>query len=163
MSRVRPRKLIPARKFRLYPSANTRLYFECYIWNKLSELHCVHRMICGRTNHGHRVRGLVERCRHWENNRLTPLLGEIHLHLHHLGGGVVSHEMLHAAIGFHNRKQRNLNLTPDPLIRGRKGKPRPCNDNEEQLCYALEYLIRNFYRKCERNGVLKATNQKVLH
>jgi hypothetical protein len=158
-------KLIPARKFRLYPSKGTRLYYECYIWNRRQEMRRVHRIICGKFKHENRVMAFVECCvlRDKKTKRKLRCIGECHFYLHDIGGGIVSHEMTHAAVGYMHRKGMVLDFRRKPFTEADFGKKsRVIKGAEEDLCTVIGTLVRQFYIKCERLGVMKATSQKRL-
>src|SRR5690349_3180317 len=97
----------PIAKFRIY-GWKSSLYFRVYIWSYLKD---IRKEYDRNRNNKESSRGVmaftrpISRYRVYEDktHRITPLVGEIHLHVKNLKTGVITHESVHAAIALLRR------------------------------------------------------------
>lgn len=128
----------PLASFRIRPSGRSRLYFTVRVFGSLREMHRwpregsdVKRMGLGSTFHG--------MCSTWKYNGAAGAeAGEILLWKKKLGGGIVSHECLHAVFGLMWRRGMKLDL----MQAGKRGL---IVGNEETACQWLGYLVKETY------------------
>jgi hypothetical protein len=100
---------------------------------------------CGFTHAPH----LLGLCAAVEAERDRHLLGFVFLSQEHMGGGMVAHEMAHAAFRTmeHRRiKVRHWGRSRDWLFR-RLDTVQPTACTEERYCEALERLVREFWNE----------------
>jgi hypothetical protein len=151
-------KTKPIATFRVYPgSRHSRIYFNVFIWRTFKELraqwtkdHSPAPGLLMAWCDGGRV---IKSNGKW--NYINEL-GRVHFCIKNIGGGIVAHEMTHAAFRWIDRKrmqfQRVVSTEPFTLTKS----------SEETHCLAVERMVRQFFQYIYGHGIAKP-GDKVAH
>jgi len=89
--------------------------------------------------------------RHWTTHRLcgrrwvlSPDIGVVLFYAGNIGGGIVSHEMTHAAIAW---SQRVAHLRPQRIFHH---EAEDASDENERFCHAQGWMVAQFWKKFYR-------------
>lgn len=133
--------------FRVYPRPGTRWFYLVRVFPSRDAARQYHREHpwCGA--YGRHTRGCCHTFKEYNQaGHLTPKLGEIHLRKGWLGTSVITHESVHAGIGFLDR--RGVQLSTRPFTRHtrttqvRRPRAMAIDSAEEQLCRAVHETAR---------------------
>lgn len=147
--------------FRCFPEGRF-LYCEVNIWPTRADMHN-HLPLGEKTvaSCGARESYTVQPKRKGKRRRVrkTGLFAEANFYRDQLGVEVVSHEFTHAAFAFADRRKLRLNHALDKEFthNGRKNTLDP-DGPEEQFCYALGQMVRQFTQKCYDLGLYKVVD-----
>ena len=126
----------PLLSFRIYCSQKSKLYYEVRVYDKLADL----RAVTG-------FKECLGACTYIYGIKLNPpktnKIGIIWLERKHLGSEIVSHECVHAACGYLDRKGIKSLETGD--VSG---------DHGEELAYAVGYMTSRIYAKLYKSKIL---------
>jgi len=138
-------------RFRLYPE-NRSLYFHVYVWpDKRSMLKGI-RAIRGSA-YARKEKVAVAVCSSF-NDRKDPCCGEIFCYGNCLDIEIVSHETLHATLGW----ARRIGL---PLKAAGSDGPH-VGGEEERFCYAHGQMVSQFVGHLKRRGVWRDKVRRVI-
>lgn len=85
--------------------------------------------------------------------RLRPLFGEVNFHLAKMGIAIVTHEFLHATFEWSRRKRIDLDCVASDDARRYSQSQNP----EEQICWAHGEMVRQFYVRAYKLGLIERT------
>lgn len=130
--------------FRIYPEGR-HLRYDVFIHDTKKEMHLWQFPIKPD------FRAIVNEhtiYRNGKRKRMVALrtIGEIHFYRRQIGAYVVSHELLHAALGW----ARKIKLDFNPIMLRDGGFAHP---NEEALCEVHGRLMQQFVKKCVELGL----------
>lgn len=131
-------------KLRPFKEEETPQYYWVTVYDTKEQLH--KRLIKEGYDHG----GCEGICRSADwyrvnedgSEELLPCLGNIYFHKGFLGVGVVSHELMHAALRYYKKvlKYKYKDL-------GKVDKLGNVSEEEEDLCFLVQCLNREFWNK----------------
>lgn len=133
---------LPPESFRLYPYGDDAGFFVVHLASSLKELRQTMATHTGETR-THLVGAVI----HATSEQIVQLIGVVYFSLDHLGSGLVSHELAHAA--FRAMERRDLRV--DHWNR-QGGEDLQTSDNEEEFCLILERLTRQFWKEAYGRG-----------
>ncbi len=135
-------------KFRLKPRKQ-KYYFNCYICDTKKEMYELYKKMYPYMPVDDNYAAIVhpyERYKELNEEWIKDYcIGDVLLYKGKLGGGMLSHEMLHCALWHDRFVNRNIN--------GTYGSE--CGEAEERMAYLLYEYVRKLYNKLFTIGVWK--------
>lgn len=139
----------PVASFRIYPWGDGKgLYARACVFATRADMYA-HRPL-DRT-HLACFQGLE--IRRAPDFRLRPLFGEVNFYLGKLGMAIVTHEFLHATFEWGRRKRIDLDCVATDDAKRYSQSQNP----EEQLCWAHGEMVRQFYERAGKLGLIGRT------
>lgn len=136
MGDLRPKPLID---FKAYPHGwGGKLYFRVKVFDTKKNMQAHVQLSEDKGKHYGDFEGLCNACDRRRKGKLLNQLGTIYLHQRRLGGSVVSHEAVHAAMRYLERKGIDLNKKTSVA-------PGLVFQEEEDLCYAVGEIVKQIY------------------
>lgn len=105
--------------------AKTRYYIDLFVWKDRKDLHKM-----SKRGRGVDYGGIYKPASYviYPRRRVSPKLGEIHLYRDRVGGGLISHEVLHCIFDWREKTYGNMDLEN--------------HDDQEKMCYMQGELVR---------------------
>ncbi len=142
----------PLARLRVYPE-NKSLYYLVNVWATKGAMYAHCRKALGFAG---RFEGLCSTKRWRAGKRLLPLMGEVNLYKGFMGVSVVTHEFLHATLGWARRVQIDLSaIQAVGLAAEHPSNPdsKHVAADEERLAYAHGEMVRQFTDRMYKLGI----------
>lgn len=138
-------------RFKVYPEKKKRLFYWVYVWPDRDALVERSKTLYPDFGHNHETYGFCSLVKVWKvgsdgRKRRDSRCGEINFFREHIGAGIVSHEMTHAALGWAQRVGVMLEQYED-------WSKSVVSDAEERYASAVGELVRQFYVRAHELGL----------